>query len=59
METDGDGRKLMEMYNELCRRDPTMKNVIPRILKDILAAADKEAAELEKLYLSYLEKHRD
>ena len=60
MENDEDGREnLMEMYNELCKLDPTMKDVIPKIMRDILAAADHEAAELEKLYLSYLAKHRD
>ena len=59
MENESDGSDLMEMYNELCKLDPAMKDVIPKIMRDILAAEDHEAAELEKLYLSYLKKHQD
>lgn len=59
METDGDGRELMEMYKEICRIDPSMKGVIKRIMTDILSVTYQEAAQLEKLYMEYLEKTKE
>lgn len=59
METDGDGRELMEMYKEICRIDPSMKDVIKRIMNDILSVTYQEAAQLEKLYMEYLEKTKE
>ena len=59
MEIDDDGREIMEMYNELCKLDPTMKDVIPKIMRDLLAVADQEAARLETLYMEYLKKTKE